>query len=290
MRYRVTARSDPAPRTPEEDRWALYADALPERHRDYYLKEFRRVDAGKALGLSWNWAALLFTFSWLRYRRMHRYSRVYLFVSAPVLLFLFWLAHADRCAAGMTRTVFPNVLLGLLLAGYVLPALFANRLYFRFVRKQIAVAQRLVTGKEALEQRFRRSLGTAANWGSWTVMTAVVVFTLWAAQAHVGVEIRARVGEVVSAGSAYRYAVTKFFADNGRFPVNLEEIGSYFGPHRCVSAITLEKDGSIRVVAGFQPLAGKSVILTPTVRGREIVSWTCRGGDIPAKYLPGSCT
>src|SRR3972149_8639170 len=95
------ARESPASasRTREEERWASYADALPEKNRDYYLGQFRRIDAGKALGLSWNWAAALFTFSWLRSRRMRGYSWAYFFVSAPILLFLLWLTQADRCAA-----------------------------------------------------------------------------------------------------------------------------------------------------------------------------------------------
>jgi hypothetical protein len=266
-----------APRTPGEEKWALYADALPEKHRDYYLRQFKRIDAGKTLGLSWNWAALLFTFNWLRYRRMRGYSWAYLFVSTPVLLFLLWLTGADRCADEVIRIVLPNVLLGLLIAGYVLPPLFANRLYFRFVRKQIASAR---------GRRIHSSLGEF--WEPSIVMFVVVVLALWAASAHQGYEMRARVNEVVFAGAAYRTAVTEFFWNKERFPLNLEEIGGYSGPHRCVKGITLEKDGSLRVVAGFPPLDGQSILFTPTVRGRE-VSWTCTGGDIPGKYRPSNC-
>ena len=265
-----------APRTPGEEKWALYADALPEKRRDYYLRQFKRIDAGTALVPSWNWAALLFTFNWLRYRRMHGYSWAYLFVSTPVLLFLLWLTRADRCAGEVIRIVLPNVLLGLLIAGYVLPPLFANRLYFGFVRKQVALAH-------------GRRIGSLGEfWEPSIVMVVVVVFALWAVSAHQGYEMRARVGEVVFAGATYRTAVTKFFLDKERFPLNLEEIGGYSGPHRCVKGITLEKDGSLRVVAGFPPLDGQYILITPTVRGHE-VSWTCTGGDIPEKYRPPNC-
>jgi len=45
-----------APHTPEEEKWVRYAAVLPEKRRDDYLREFRRIDAAKGAGPSWNWS------------------------------------------------------------------------------------------------------------------------------------------------------------------------------------------------------------------------------------------
>ena len=115
------------PPTADED-WALYTAALTGPSQDYYLRAFQRIEAGSSLGLSWNWAALLFTFVWLRYRRMYLYSWGYLLVSTPVLLHLFSYIPWDPCAealAGETNLLIMAVPV-VIAMGFVLPAIFGR--------------------------------------------------------------------------------------------------------------------------------------------------------------------
>ena len=272
------------------DKWALYSAALSGRRQDYYLRHFRRIDAGKALGLSWNWAAMFFTFSWLRYRRMYAFSWAYFFVSTPVLFFMLLLFQADICAAALTGNRFTpqQVFLILLLLGYLLPPLFANRLYFRFVKKKIAAAQGRETDENALGQLLHKSASTAGYGGSAMLMVGVVIVIAVAVPSYADYTTRAKISELILAGSMYRLQTNEFFAANKRLPAKIGEIGGFSGPAGKVKSIMLEKDGTIRIVAGFEPLDGRSILFIPSVRDDKLV-WSCRSDDIPNTCLPAEC-
>ena len=273
-----------------DDIWALYAVALAGPRQDYYLKHFRRIGSGTGLGLSWNWAAMFFTFSWLRYRRMYAYSWVYFFVSTPVLFFMLTQFPVDACAAELAQVWItpPQAIATLASLGYLLPPLFANRLYFRFVTKKIPAVRVRGSHVDAPGQLVEKGAGTAGYWGSVATMVGVVVVTLATLSPYANYTTRAKISEVVLAGAGYKTQTYEFFAANKRLPTKIEEIGGFSGPAGKVKAINVETNGAIRLVAGFAPLDGRSILLIPSIRGDKL-DWSCRSDDIPNKCLPAMC-
>ena len=53
---------------------------------DYYIKRWR-PNSDKKIFFSWNWSALLFTFSWLIYRKMYFEFAVFLIITLPLAFF-----------------------------------------------------------------------------------------------------------------------------------------------------------------------------------------------------------
>jgi hypothetical protein len=57
---------------------------------------------------------------------------------------------------------------------------------------------------------------------------------------------------------------------------------------RTVTSIALGPDGAITFVLSFPPVKDKALVYTPA-GGAPSITWTCRGRDIPAAYLPEAC-
>ncbi|MCZ2439830.1 MAG: pilin [Burkholderiales bacterium] len=58
-----------------------------------------------------------------------------------------------------------------------------------------------------------------------------------------------------------------------------------------VASVATSGTGEITVTAqgfGDSAIDTKTIVLTPTISGSVVTSWTC-GGTIPAKFRPGSC-
>lgn len=101
----------------------FYRAAIGVRGQGYHLPRFLRFDEAGQTGLSWNWAASLFTFNWLVYRKMWNWALAYVGVMATAGLLVF----------GVGKLVFDYSsalawMLGLwfLSAAYIVPGLYAN--------------------------------------------------------------------------------------------------------------------------------------------------------------------
>ncbi|MFO6420670.1 SPOR domain-containing protein [Hylemonella sp. W303a] len=101
----------------------FYRAAIGVRGQGYHLPRFLRFDEAGQTGLSWNWAASLFTFNWLIYRKMWNWALAYVGVLAAAGLLVF----------GVGKLVFDYSsalawMLGLwfLSAAYIVPGLYAN--------------------------------------------------------------------------------------------------------------------------------------------------------------------
>lgn len=279
--------TEPAP----DDKWALYSAALNGPRHGYYLARFKRFENDRWPWLSLNWAAMLCTFCWLRYRKMYAASWAYFFVSVPAILFFtfVFVTGADKCAAALVdETVFVDKLpFAMMLINFLLP-LCANRLYFRFITKRVDAAKKEQPDRQAIEKKLRESGTVGGYLGASVLLIGLTVFVLLAAPNYSSYGTRAKISEVILAGSHYKTAATEFFEQHRQVPKSIDDIGGFSGPSGKVRRITLENDGSIRVTADFPPVDGRSVIFTPSVQDAKIV-WVCRSGDIPAQCLPAMC-
>lgn len=113
---------------------------------------------------------------------------------------------------------------------------------------------------------------------------------------------RARVSEIILAGSTCRTAVTEYVQTEGQLPAAGDadcDIATGGGT-QYVDTVAQGDAGVITVTATSSTdldadIQGETVVLEPTVNtaGTNIASWTCEGdggsGSVPDRFLPSSC-
>jgi len=102
---------------------------------------------------------------------------------------------------------------------------------------------------------------------------------------------RAKVTELVTAGSACKASVSEFFQAQGVFPANIDEAGCSATTTDKISGIDLEADSGVITVTSAIPAVSGNYVLTPaeTTANSGVLEWTCGDSDIEAKYLPANC-
>ena len=138
------------------------------------------------------------------------------------------------------------------------------------------------------------------------LMIVVAIIGLLAAialPAYQSYTIRARMSEVIIAGSTCRQSITEIFASSATMPGannwNCEQT-SASGASRYVASVTTDANGVVTVT--IQNISsdtnGKKVTMQPLkddgtapALGDRIYQWLCGGAgtDVDAKYLPASC-
>ena len=119
------------------------------------------------------------------------------------------------------------------------------------------------------------------------VVAIIGILAAIALPAYQDYTIRARVSEIVLAGSSARTCVTESSQNDG---TAARGTGCSIGIGGRVSAATVTAASGIINIGGADAAIGTSVslTLTPTwVASLGSVTWACTGG--PARYMPSSC-
>ena len=101
---------------------------------------------------------------------------------------------------------------------------------------------------------------------------------------------RAKVTELVTAGSACKASVSEFFQSQQAFPADINEAGCSAQSTDKIASLTLGANGVITVESNITSVDG-NYVLTPTEAGTNsgVLEWSCAASDIEAKYLPANC-
>jgi type IV pilus assembly protein PilA len=101
---------------------------------------------------------------------------------------------------------------------------------------------------------------------------------------------RAKVTELVTAGSACKASVSEYFQAQGAFPADIDEAGCSNTATDKITSIALGADGVITVTSAIAGVAG-TYVLTPTetVADSGVLEWSCVDSSIEEKYLPANC-
>jgi hypothetical protein len=172
-------------RSPELAMTALYRAAIGPINSDYYLPLFTRFEAAGGAGLSWNWAASVYTLNWMIFRRLWWAALIY--VAALLTVLLVWLGlgpvflNWSSASEALWR-------LACLIVVFVLPGLLGNALFHAKTHKDMSLAISAThTLQEACEQlsqqassrqRFIRLLSV----NSGLVAVATLTYLLWPSQ------------------------------------------------------------------------------------------------------------
>ncbi len=259
-----------------EDDWSKY-EAVVHKRWQYYGPIFKRYTRGEQ-GLSWNWAAFIATLAWLRYRKLYALSWAYFFVSTPFLLALSLMVvlGGDDCERALDLGPSFAGLMTFALPGWILPPLFANRVYFNHVRTLIG--------------KTKRATGTGGYMGA-LAQQAFMLFGV-----SVGVITYPRhfyqpvAYEGVSVAAAAKVPLQEYLNEHRRLPARIEDVTGN-ASSKYVDRLVLESDGTIRAIFGekARKLSGHSVSFVPENKDGHIVDWVCRSNDLPDRCLPESC-
>ena len=138
------------------------------------------------------------------------------------------------------------------------------------------------------------------------VVAIIGILAAVALPAYQDYTVRAKVSEVILAGSACRTTISEVYQSTSSLPDANDwgcEVGGTSQASKYVQSVTTDEDGVITIKtptvadSGLpEAAAEKTVVMTPltsagaaAVPGTPIGSWKCGPGDMPKKYLPGTC-
>lgn len=102
--------------------------------------------------------------------------------------------------------------------------------------------------------------------------------------------VRAKVADAMLTASPARDAVQSYFTERNAYPKTLEEAGVNIPPTSRLQGVTINpRNAALTVTLAFSPLAGKTILFIPRRDASGTLTWTCRRGTVPRKYLPASC-
>jgi serine/threonine protein kinase len=135
-----------------------YGFVVGDTRRRYYLRAFKAL-AARRFRQSWNWAAGVFTWPWLMYRKMYVWALV-IFPPIAVVLVLLVDYFLPSVAGPQARTPLA-VVGGYLAITTVLGGAFGNAVYRRHVIKKIRKARDLDLGDREREELLRLKGGVS---------------------------------------------------------------------------------------------------------------------------------
>nr|WP_326529589.1 pilin [Rhodoferax sp.] len=131
------------------------------------------------------------------------------------------------------------------------------------------------------------------------VVAIIGILAAVALPAYQDYMVRAKVSEIILAGSSGRTAVAETFSQKGTMALPMGSMGVQSQTSKYVASVsytgTSSTTGDIIVTAstdtGLGTATSTQVILRGTGQGNGQVLWTCGGGTTPtpAKYRPSSC-
>ena len=102
---------------------------------------------------------------------------------------------------------------------------------------------------------------------------------------------RAKVSELVTAGSACKASVSEFFQSEGAYPADIDEAGCSAQTTDKISGLTLGAAGEITVSSSIAGVTGDYVLVPAEAlpAGSGVLEWACTASTLDAKYRPANC-
>lgn len=259
------------------------------KNQEYYLNQFARFDANGKAGATWHWPACFMTFYWLLYRKMWLNALIY-FVLPYILGFSIGLVagfFGNSSGAMSVAYVLSAIVF------FILPPMYANALYYQHCKKRIAEVI-------ASSSDTQRQLGALSAKGgtSGVILIFVLVFIVIAVigilaaiaipqyQEYV---TRANTTQAMVTGKRAADLVTNFYNHNKALPDTLAVAGFSEPLPTAISGISVSQDGTIIITMSGGPLAGKTILLVPSLDANKQVVWACMSKDILDRQLPQQC-
>jgi len=283
--------SQQAEKDTSDSQTELYKAVVGSKNQDYYLRHFSRFEGQGKTGTSWHWPAFFLTFYWLLYRKMWRQALLYFFAPYLVLILIFALsALAGKVSAnvmGIANGVF-------FISMFVLPPIYANAFYFRHCKNKIAEAA-------ASSPDLQNQLGALSSKGGTSRIAFILMFIFIflavigilaaiAIPAYQQYTSRYRLAEAVLASTQASESVANYYYLHQKIPSSLAQAGFVVPQSIAFKEMSVNgQNGEIVVTMLASPLAGKTLLMTPSLDENGKISWKCQSPDIADKFLPVAC-
>ena len=250
----------------------LYALAIGDQNRHYYLPRFEAFEGAGATSLGWHWPAFFFTFWWLIYRKMWGMAALYLVLPYGLLLALAPLATVSEAAAGVGYLVYT-------LAIFVVPPLIATRRYYRHCQRLIGKAK-ATSSNPYVQVALLTSKGGTSNF-ALVILGAVVAFVGMLAAAAISeyrdYTVRQKAVNALLYGKDVAAAVGKHYETQRAFPRNLGDVGYPPPlPWALDDAQLNTASGVLQFTLSNGPASGRTFQLVPSLDAGGKVSWKCQ--------------
>jgi hypothetical protein len=269
----------------------LYKAAIGARGQRFYYEQFARFKRRGVVGASWNWPAFVATLPWLIYRKMWlpaaAYAALPLVAALPMMVaFAFFGDNAWVLVWGIA------IVYGV--AAFVVPALYANALYFWHCQSKVREAR--VDSHELPQQLAYLERAGGTSLAGLVMAFAFALFPALAGAGALGYQwvvdarVRGEVADGIRAGKNALAAVSKYFARSRRLPVTLQETGYLPTLPKSVRAIRVDpRSGAVLVELAGGVIDGSMVKLLPGNDKFDPDAAKCVSHDVPARYLPTEC-
>ena len=268
------------------DDLACYQALIGEKNQHYYLRHFAYFDARGKTGTSWHWPACFATLGWLLYRKL--WVSALLYCLLPCGVFVLY-----AIAATITPWLSVAICLGYLLFFFIAPPFYANALYYRHCRKQMARVRAKGDSRERQLGELRGRGGTSRVSVVLILLAAVALMGMVAAialPAYQAYTLRLKNSEVEYIGRQTTMALAHYYSLNLTLPESLAQAGISPPASPLIRAMHLEPgSGELQIELNFTPLQGKTLRFTPEKEQDEVMSWRCHSPDIQPDYLSATC-
>jgi len=126
------------------------------------------------------------------------------------------------------------------------------------------------------------------------VVAIIGILAAVALPAYQDYTVRAKVSEVILAGSSAKTAVAESAQVNSQMPTTASLVVDTQASKWVSGVVYTQTDASIGVItvtssAADSSINGVTVLMTGTLQNNKQVIWVCSPGTINPKYLPASC-
>ena len=262
---------------------------------DYYAPRFLTYEKAGHAKPGWHWPSFLLPSVWAFYRKLWLAGIV--FALLPVAGALAFGALASRIDHASVPWLLGAVLVIWLLPG-VIPALTANSLLYRRIRRTVARAE-ASTGSASqvaslLARREPTSLPAGLLLGGGAIALAAALVAPGVQMAWFEHEVRVQIGTALASVRPLQQQIEDSWDRVREVPMKLDveslrvqAAAAFFDEVSFRPA-----NGRLRLGLGssIPELFGRSILLAPMVDASQHIRWTCIPVDIPAKYLPKDCS
>jgi hypothetical protein len=128
------------------------------------------------------------------------------------------------------------------------------------------------------------------GWLSMIIFLGIIgILAAIAIPAYTDMAIRSKVGGKFFVAETATEAVASHYYKNHRFPDNLEQAGFKPPSWNSIASVRVKEQGIVELVLDVEPLAGKSIVIVPSIDDRGKIVWSCMSLEIKDKYLPAKC-
>ncbi|HOY69765.1 MAG TPA: DUF2628 domain-containing protein [Methylotenera sp.] len=272
---------------------------IGDKNQDYYLNKFNKFEADGKTSATWHWPAFFVTFFWLLYRKMWPSAALY-YMAPTIALIIIGIISAIFGAIfgfGTATLVFACVLFILfVLAEFLLAAMYADAVYYKHCKNQIARIHYRKTDKQKKLEELVDNGGTSSMVLVIGLLLAVIptigILAAIAIPAYQDYVVKAQVAQAYSLEKEAANAVSNYYRQHKIIPETLSEAGFTKPVPPQVGSLTIVDPvhGTIglALMSGVTKIGERTLLLIPSLEDTGEITWTCRS-NIDKRYSPPDC-